>query len=77
MKAFFTRVLISDVTVDDNWFTSFKEFITGFKEFINSMMSLLRVIFPFFTDEEIELVITFLLIFFGLLVYLLGRKVTI
>ena len=63
MNSFLTQIFISDVTVDDNWFKSFREFIEGFKDFISSLNNIVHVIFPFFTDEEIAFVITFLLIF--------------
>ena len=74
---FFTRVFLTDVSETDGWIQRFRDFISGFKDFLNGLKDLVQVIFPFFTIEEIAFVISFLLIFFGLLIYLLVRKVTI
>ena len=63
-------ISISDVN-------AFTDFIDGFKEFFSSLEDFLLILFPFFTPGEIAFLITFILIFLGVLVYLFFRKVTI
>ena len=62
---------------DKNLYETFKDFIEGLKTFFTGLENILHNIFPFFTNKEIALVITFIVVFLGLLVYLLLRKVTI
>lgn len=71
------EVDLDSINLNKNWIQSFTDFISGFRNFLTSLGNLLHVVFPFFTRTEINFVITFLLIFFGLLVYLLVRKVTV
>ncbi len=71
------EVNLDDYNLDRNWFQTFIDFITGFKNFLLGLKNLLFIIFPFFTPAEIAFIITALIGFLGLLVYLLIRKVTI
>lgn len=77
MRFYLSSIFLSDVTVDENWFNAFREFIEGIKNFFTGLKEIVHVFFPFFTSTEINFVITFFIVFLGLLVYLLGRKVTI
>lgn len=80
MKALLTQIIITESTEDDSWlawYNTFKEFFTGIKEFFASLMDVLRVLFPFFTDAEIAFLLAFVSIFFSCLLYLFIRKVTV
>lgn len=75
--AVITPAPMLDVEFNANWYESFKDFIEGLKTFFTGLENILHNIFPFFTDAEIALVVSFIVIFLGLLVYLLFRKVTV
>lgn len=62
---------------DKNQYETFKDFIEGVKIFFNGIGGILHNIFPFFTNKEIALVVSFIVVFLGVLVYLFFRKVTI
>ncbi len=75
--AVITPAPVVDVEYNDNFFEAFKEFIEGMKSFFTGIGDILHSLFPFFTTKEIAFVISFILVFLGLLVYLLFRKVTV
>lgn len=62
---------------DKNLYETFKDFIEGLKTFFTGLRNILNNIFPFFTNAEIALVVSFIVIFLSLLVYLFFRKVTV
>lgn len=75
--AVITPAPVVDVEYNDNFFEAFKEFIEGMKSFFTGIGDILHSLFPFFTTKEIAFIISFILVFLGLLVYLLFRKVTV
>lgn len=59
------------------FFNSIKEFIYTVIDFFGQLYNCIFLLFPFFTDSQVNFLITFISIFLGLGIYLLFRKVTI
>ena len=58
-------------------FDFFADITTGISDFFHSFYEFISVLFPFFSDDHIQFLVTLCICFIALIVYLLFRKVTI